>query len=190
MNSLLNTKTADNVAKAFAGESQARNRYTYYSKVADKEGLKQISAIFLETADNERSHAKIFFNFLNNGLKDVHIKVNAEYPIGFGNTQQNLQYAANGEKEEWGTLYPQFMEAAKQEGFPEVEAAFKNIIEIETHHEQRFLDYLNQINSGELFKKSTTVLWKCRNCGYIYEGTEAPKVCPACKHPQGYFEVV
>lgn len=190
MKSLNGTKTADNLAKAFAGESQARNRYTFYSKTASNEGYKQIEAVFLETADNERSHAKIFFDLLIAGLGKAHINVNAEYPIGLGNTEQNLQYAAEGEKEEWGTLYPTFANDAKEEGFPEVEVTFRKIIEIETAHEKRYLDLLNSLKNGTLYKRDTKQKWKCRNCGYIYEGIEAPKTCPACKHPQGYFEIM
>lgn len=190
MKNLTGTKTAENLAKAFAGESQARNRYTYYSKVADKEGHKQIAAIFMETADNEKAHGKIFFDFLIQGLGNAHITVNAEYPIGLGNTQENLKYAADGEKEEWGTLYPTFADTAKSENFPDIEIAFRKIIEIETAHEKRYLDLLNNMNNSTLYKKPIEQRWKCRNCGYIYTGTEAPTICPACKHPQGYFEVM
>lgn len=138
MKSLQGTTTAENLAKAFAGESQARNRYTYYSKVADEEGHMQIAAVFLETADNEKAHAKTFFDLLIQGLGTSDIKVNADYPIGFGNTEQNLQYAAEGEKAEWGTLYPTFADTARQEGFPEVEFAFRKIIEIETARKTLF----------------------------------------------------
>ncbi|AYD39131.1 rubrerythrin family protein [Clostridium fermenticellae] len=190
MKSLQGTKTADNLAKAFAGESQARNRYTYYGRKADKEGYKKIAAVFLEVADNERAHAKVFFDLLVRGLGKAHIKVDAEYPIGYGDTEQNLQYAAEGEKEEWGTLYPNFADQAKEEGFSEVESAFREIIKIETSHEQIYINLLNNLKSGTLYKRNTTKKWRCRNCGYIFEGTEAPKVCPACKHPQGYFEIM
>lgn len=190
MKDLKGTQTADNLAKAFAGESQARNRYTYYSKAADKEGHKQIAAVFLETADNEKEHAKIFFDFLVQGLGNAHIKVDAEYPIGYGNTEQNLQYAADGEKEEWGTLYPSFADIAGQEGFKEIEITIRKIIEIETAHEKRYLDLLSSLKNGTLYKRDTNQKWKCRNCGYIFEGKEAPAVCPACKHPQGYFEIM
>lgn len=190
MKSLNGTKTADNLAKAFAGESQARNRYTFYGKIASNEGYKQIEAVFLETSDNERAHAKVFFDLLIEGLGKAHINVNATYPIGLGNTEENLLYAAEGEKEEWGTLYPAFAEIAKEEGFPEVEVVFKKIIEIETGHEKRYSDLLNSLKGGTLYKKDTKQRWKCRNCGYIYDGLEAPKVCPACKHPQGYFEIM
>lgn len=190
MKSLKETKTADNLAKAFAGESQARNRYTYYGKVADKEVHKAIEAVFLETADNEKAHAKVFFNYLLQGLGPDHIKVNASYPIGYGNTMQNLEFAAAGEKEEWGTLYPGFADIARDEGFPEVEASFRSIIEIEKGHEKRYIDLLNRMKNGNLYKMGTKNYWKCRNCGFIFFGEEAPLVCPACKHPQGYFEIM
>lgn len=190
MKDLHNTITADNLAKALAGESQARNRYTYYARVADKEGYKQIASVFYETADNEKAHAKIFFDFLVRGLGAAHINVNASYPIGFGNTEENLLYAAQGEKEEWGSLYPGFADKAKEEGFPEIESAFREIIKIETAHEKRYLNYLNNLKNGTLYKRNTEQKWKCRNCGYIYIGLEAPVVCPACKHPQGYFEIM
>ncbi len=190
MKSLVGTKTAENLARAFAGESQAKNRYIFYSMVADKEGHQNIAGVFQETADNERAHARIFFNFLIEGLGHTHIKVDTEYPIGYGTTEENLQYAAEGEKEEWGTAYPSFADVAKQEGFPEIEFAFKKIIEIEKAHEKRYLDLLNRMKTGKLYMQDTPQLWKCRNCGYIYEGTEAPKVCPACKYPQGYFEIM
>ncbi len=190
MKSLKNTKTADNLAKAFAGESQARNRYTFYSKVADKEGHKQIAAVFLETAENERAHAKVFFDLLIAGLGKDMIKVDAEYLIGYGNTLENLKYGAEGEKEEWGNIYPSFSKIAKEEGFPEVEQAFNSILKIEEGHEKRYLDLLASLENGTLYKRDSTQYWKCRNCGYIYDGVEAPKICPACKHPQGYFEIM
>lgn len=190
MKSLKGTKTADNLAKAFAGESQARNRYTFYGNAAGKENHKAVEAVFLETADNETAHAKIFYNYLVQGLGPDHINVNASYPIGLGNTVQNLEYAAAGEKEEWGSLYPGFADIARDEGFPEIEASFRNIIEIEKAHEKRYLDLLNRMKNGSLYKMETENYWKCRNCGFIYFGTETPLVCPACKHPQGYFEIM
>lgn len=190
INKLQGTQTFENLSKAFAGESQASMRYTYYSKVSDKEGHKQIAAIFMETADNEKAHAKVFFNHIVNDMGNCHIKVNTEYPIGYGNTEQNLQYAAQGEKEEWGTAYPQFADTAKTEGFPEIELSFRKILEIEKGHEKRYLDLLNSLKNGTLYSRDTDQYWKCRNCGYIYIGKEAPKICPACKHPQGYFEIM
>lgn len=189
MKSLVNTKTAENLAKAFAGESQARNRYTFYANLAEKEGYIQIADIFYETADNERSHAKIFFDFLIQGLGKTHIKVDAEYPIGYGNTEENLLYAAEGEKEEWGTLYPSFGKIAKEEGFPEIEFALNQIVNIEKAHEKRFLDYKDCLANGTIYNRKEQVYWKCKNCGYIYYGESAPKICPVCKYPQGYFEL-
>lgn len=190
MKDLKGTKTAENLSAAFAGESQARMRYTYYEKVAEKENHKHIASIFRETAENEKAHAKVFFNYLVNGLGPSHIKVNAEYPIGFGTTVENLQYAAEGEKEEWGTLYPNFAKIAKEEGFPEIADSFNHIITIEQGHEKRYLDLLDEFKNGTLYKKQSPQYWKCRNCGYIHNGTDAPNVCPACMHPQGFFEVM
>ncbi len=189
MKSLKGSKTADNLAKAFAGESQARNRYTFYASVASKEGHKHIESIFLETADNERAHAKVFFDLLVEGLGKYQIHVDTDYPVGFGNTLDNLQYAAEGEKEEWGTAYPEFKKIAEEEGYPEVAAAFSHILEVEKHHEQRYLDLYSNLKDNLLYKRNEKEYWKCRNCGFIYEGLEAPKVCPACKHPQGFFEI-
>jgi len=190
MKSLVQTKTAENLAKALAGESQARNKYSFYSEKAKQDGHQQIAAVFIETADNERAHAKIFFDLLVNGLGKSNIKVDAEYPVGFGTTEENLLFAAEGEKAEWGTLYPSFAEIAKTEGFPEVELAFRNILKIETGHEKRYLDLLDSLKNGSLYKKSIDQNWKCINCGFIYIGLEAPKNCPACKYPQGYYEIM
>ncbi|MFL0245853.1 rubrerythrin [Candidatus Clostridium stratigraminis] len=189
MRSLQGTKTAENLSKAFAGESQARNRYTIYAMVAEDEGHQYIAEIFRETADEERAHAKIFFDFLTQGLGKTDIKVDADYPIGLGNTEQNLQYAAEGEKAEWGTLYPQFSTVAKEEGFADIEFALKKIVAIETWHEKRYLDLMNALKNGTLYKKNNNQYWKCMNCGFIFEGLEAPKVCPACKYPQGWFQI-
>lgn len=191
MKNLNGTQTLENLAKVFAGESQARNRYTFYGKVADKEGHKQISAVFYETADNERAHAKVFFDLIIEGMGGSgHINVNAQYPVGFGSTKDNLKYAADGEKEEWGTLYPQFADIAKEEGFSEVEIALRKIIEIEKEHEKRYLNLLSSMKNGTLYSRNSPQYWKCRNCGYVYYGNEAPVACPACKHPQGYFEIM
>lgn len=190
MKDLKGTKTAENLSAAFAGESQARMRYSYYEKVAEKENHKHIASIFRETAENEKAHAKVFFNYLVNGLGTSHINVNAEYPIGFGTTEENLQYAAAGEKEEWGTLYPDFAKIAKEEGFPEIEASLNSIITIEQAHEKRYLDLLDELKNGTLYKKQSEQYWKCRNCGYIHFGTDAPEICPACRHPQGFFEIM
>ena len=179
--------TEENLLKSFAGESQARNRYTYFASVAKKDGFEQISAIFLETAENEKEHAKVFFKFLEGGIASI----TAEYPAGkIGTTSENLLEAANGERLEWGTLYPQFEKVAIKEGFHEIAAAFKEIGEVEKHHEQRYRTLLENVKSKTVFKKSKIVKWKCRNCGYIHEGKDAPKQCPACKHPQAYYEVL
>ncbi len=190
MKSLQGTETAKNLAKAFAGESQARNRYTYYSSVAKKEGHIQIANIFLETADNERAHAKVFFDLLIKGLGKSQIQVDTEYPIGYEDTVKNLQYAAEGEKEEWGTAYPNFEKKATEEGFAEVATAFKTIMSVEKIHEQRYLDLMHSLQTGTLYKRDTEQEWKCSNCGYVHKGNEAPSICPACKHPQGYFEIM
>jgi rubrerythrin len=185
--SIRGTQTEQNLLKAFAGESQARNRYTYFASAAKKEGFEQISAIFLETAENEKEHAKVFFKFLEGGM----VEITATYPAGkISNTAENLLEAADGEKLEWSTLYPDFEKAAKEEGFPEVASAFKEIGEVEQHHEARYRKLLHNVKHGEVFKKDSTVKWKCRNCGYVHEGEEAPEQCPACKHPQAYYEVL
>lgn len=188
MKSLVGSNTSDNLARAFAGESQARNRYTIYGGIAEKEGHIKIASIFRETAENERAHAQIFFEFLVQNLGKSTINVEADYPIGLETTEQNLLYAAEGEKEEWEKVYPSFAEAARQEGFPEIEVAFKKIVEIEREHEKRFLNYYEHIKNGTLYKEGEISAWKCTNCGYVHEGLEAPWLCPACKYPQGYFE--
>jgi rubrerythrin len=192
MKSLKGTKTAENLLKAFAGESQARNRYTYYASVADKEGYKQIKNIFIETADNEKEHAKRFYKFLLQGLKDelpATIELNATYPVAQGNTLDNLKAAASGENEEWTMLYPEFAKIAEEEGFPEIAVAFKMIALSEERHEIRYNKLAENIASGKVFEKDGKVYWKCTNCGYIHEGKSAPVECPACVHPQSFFEV-
>lgn len=182
-------KTDENLLKAFAGESQARNRYTYFASVAKKAGYEQIAAIFLETADNEKEHAEIFFKHLNKLGKPL--EITATYPAGrIGTTEENLLAAAEGEKEEWGTLYPEFEETAREEGFNEVADSFKEIAEVEEQHEKRYRKLLENVKNKSVFKKEKTIMWKCRNCGYVHEGKEAPNVCPACKHPQAYYEVL
>ncbi len=184
---LKGSKTEQNLLKAFAGESQARNRYTYFASAARKEGFEQISAIFLETADNEKEHAKVFFKHLEG--RDV--EITATYPAGkIGTTAENLLAAANGEKMEWGTLYPEFEGIARQEGFNEIADSFKEIAEVEQQHEKRYLKLLENVKNGLVFKKPAVVRWKCRNCGYVHEGREAPRECPACKHPQSFYEVM
>jgi len=187
MKTLKGSETEKNLLKAFAGESQARNRYTYFASVAKKEGYEQISAIFLETSENEKEHAKVFFKYLEGGK----IEITAEYPAGkIGTTSENLLAAAEGEKEEWGILYPDFEEIARTEGFNEIAASFKLIAEVEEQHEKRYRKLLENVKSGKAFKKDKIVKWKCRNCGYVHEGKDAPATCPACKHPQTYYEVM
>jgi Rubrerythrin len=189
MKSLKGTKTAENLMKAFAGESQARNKYTYFASVAKKEGYVQIYNLFIETAENEKEHAKKFFKFLNESLNGETIEINAAFPVGLGDTKANLLAAASGENEEWTELYPKFAEVAEEEEFQAVAVAFRKIAEIEKHHEARYRKLLSNIENDTIFKKNKVVLWKCNNCGYIHEGEDAPEVCPACIHPQGYFEV-
>ncbi len=185
---LKESKTAKNLLKAFAGESQARNRYTYFASVARKEGYEQISAIFQETADNEKEHAKIFFEYLEK--VDKLLEISAEYPAGkIGTTKENLLAAADGEKLEWGVIYPEFEKIAKEEGFDKIADSFKQIAEVEERHEKRYRKLLDNIKHGKVFKRDAVVKWKCRNCGYVHEGKEAPKVCPACKHPQAFYEL-
>jgi rubrerythrin len=185
--SIKGTKTEKNLLASFAGESQARNRYTYFASVAKKEGLEQISAIFLETADNEKEHAKRFFKFLEGGM----LEITASYPAGvIGNTKQNLLAAANGENEEWTKLYKEAGDIAKQEGFSDIAETYYKISEVEKHHEARYRKLLENLEKGLVFKKSSKVEWKCRNCGYIHSGDSAPKQCPACLHPTDYFELL
>ena len=180
------TQTELNLLKAFAGESQARNRYTFFSSAARNEGLQQISALFLETAENEREHAKVFFKFLEGGDTEI----TASYPAGrIGKTAENLLAAAEGEKMEWSILYPDFAAVADREGFADVATAFREIAEVEVQHERRYQKLLANVESGQVFKRDKPIRWKCRNCGYVHEGPQAPDVCPACKHPQEYYEV-
>jgi rubrerythrin len=184
---LKGSQTEKNLLKAFAGESQARNRYTYFASVAWKEGFEQISGIFQETADNEKEHAKVFFKHLEGG--DVTIE--ASYPAGkIGTTAENLLAAAEGEKMEWGTLYPEFEKIARKEGFDKIADSFKEIGEVEMQHEKRYRKLLDNVKSKTVFKKDQVVKWKCRNCGYVHVGKEAPKECPACKHPQSFYELL
>ena len=186
MKNLKGTQTEKNLLAAFAGESQARNRYTFFASKAKKEGYEQIAAIFQETADNEKEHAEIFFKHLQGG--DVEIQ--ASYPAGvIGTTAENLLAAAEGEKMEWGELYPDAEKTAEKEGFPEVALSFRNIAKVEAHHEKRYRKLLENVKKKQVFKKDKVVKWKCRNCGYIHEGKEPPKICPACKHPQSYYEI-
>lgn len=190
MKSLKGSKTAENLMKSFAGECQARTRYTYYSSVAKKEGYVQISNIFMETAENEKEHAKRFYKFLKNVYSGEQIEITAGYPVDlYDETVKNLKAAASGENEEWTDLYPTFAKIADEEGYPEVATVYREIVKVENRHEIRFNKLAKNIEEDKVFKKDEVVLWKCGNCGYIYEGTEAPKACPACAHPQSYFEV-
>jgi rubrerythrin len=192
MKNLKGTKTAENLLKSFAGESQARTRYTFYASVADKEGYKQIKNIFIETADNEKEHAKRFYKFLLEGLAGelpAMIEITAGYPVAQGSTLDNLKAAAAGENEEYAELYPAFAKVAEEEGFPEVAAAFKMIATVEKRHEIRYQKLAENISNHKVFHKDGKVFWKCGNCGYVHEGTDAPEKCPACLHPQAYFEV-
>jgi rubrerythrin len=186
MKSVKGTRTEINLLTAFAGESQARNRYTYFSSQAKKEGLEQISWIFSDTADNEKEHAKRFFKFLEGG----EAQVTSSFPAGIiGDTSGNLTEAAAGENLEWTTLYPEFARVAEEEGFAEVAAVFRSIMVAEQNHEKRYLALLSNLTQGNVFRKPATTRWRCRNCGYIHEGPEAPGECPACAHPQAYYEV-
>lgn len=190
MKSLKGSQTAENLMKSFAGECQARTRYTYYSSIAKKEGFVQISNIFMETAEQEKEHAKRFYKFLKNDFVDEAIEIQASFPVSFHNeTLKNLLAAAAGENEEWTDLYPSFAETAEKEGYPEIAAVYRKISEVEKRHEMRYKKLAKNIEDGTVFKKDEVTLWKCGNCGYIYEGAEAPISCPACAHPQGYFEV-
>jgi len=183
------SETEKNLLKAFAGESQARNRYTYFASVAKEEGFVQISALFTETADNEKEHAEIFFKHLKEGNGEV-LEITASYPSGhIGTTEENLLAAAEGEKMEWGTIYPNFAEVAKEEGFFEIAKSFEEIAKVEEQHEKRYRKLLDNVKEGKVFKKDGVVKWKCRNCGYVSEGESAPHVCPACKHLQAHYEI-
>jgi rubrerythrin len=186
MKSLKGTQTEKNLLAAFAGESQARNRYTFFASQAKKEGYEQIAAIFLETADNEKEHAKRGFKFLQGG----EVEITGSFPAGvIGTTAENLKASASGENHEQTTMYPEFALIARKEGFEEIAKVFEAIAVAEKGHEMRYLALLKNIESGNVFKKDMVVKWRCRNCGYIYEGTEAPQECPVCAHPQGYYEV-
>ena len=189
MKSLKNTKTAENLMKAFAGESQARNRYTFYASVARKEGLRQIEALFLETAENEMEHGKLFFKHLLPELQGQMVKIEAEYPAALADTASNLEAAAGGEHEEWNDLYPAFAKVADDEGFPEIARTFRAVALVEAKHEARYSKLLSNIREKKVFRREEKRLWKCRNCGYILEAKEAPAECPVCKHPQEYFEL-
>ncbi len=184
---LKGSQTEKNLLAAFAGESQARNRYTYFASAAKKEGFEQISALFLETAENEKEHAKLFFSLLKGGDEEIM----AAYPAGvIGNTIDNLKAAAAGENLEWTKLYQNFADVARKEGFSEAYETFSQIAKVEKFHEARYLDLMKNVKEGKLFKKDSPVKWHCRNCGFVFEGKEVPEKCPVCKHPRAYFEVL
>jgi rubrerythrin len=184
--SVKGTQTEKNLLTSFAGESQARNRYTYFASVAKKEGYEQIAAIFEETANQEKEHAKRMFKYLEGGI----VEITASYPAGvIATTKDNLIAAAAGEHQEWTADYPKFGEIAQAEGFPEIAAMYRNIVNAEKGHEERYLTLLKNIENGTVFLKEETTVWQCRNCGFIHESKDAPKVCPACLHGQEYFEV-
>ncbi len=186
MKSLKGTQTEQNLLKSFAGESQAKMRYEYFAKQAKKEGLEQIAALFEETAMNEKAHAKRFFKFLEGGM----LEITASYPAGkIGTTLENLKASAEGENEEWADLYPEFAKIAEEEGFKEIATAWKMIARVEKAHEERFRTLYENLDAGRVFERNGKIMWKCRNCGYIHEGEKAPKTCPACLHPQSYFEI-
>lgn len=189
MKSLKGTKTANNLIHAFAGESQARNRYTFYASVAKKEGYVQISNIFTETANQEKEHAKRLMKLLNKDLAGQTVYTEGNFPVLIGTTKENLKAAAAGEKEEYTDMYPSFAKVAKEEGFEDIAHVLESIAVAEKHHEARYLKLLAALENDTTFKKEKTVVWKCNNCGFIYEGLEAPERCPACDHPQAHFEV-
>lgn len=189
MKSLKGTKTANNLMHAFAGESQARNRYTYFASIAKKEGFVQIQNIFLETANQEKEHAKRLMKLLKNDFLGETLYTDGNFPVMFGNTAQNLKSAAEGENDEWTNMYPRFAKTADEEGFPEIADILRSIAVAEKHHEDRYLKLLAALENGTTFKSEKTVTWKCNNCGFIYEGLEAPERCPACDHPQAHFEI-
>lgn len=185
MKSIKGTRTEQNLLKAFAGESQARSRYTFFAGVAKKEGYEQIAGVFLETAEQEKEHAKRFFKFLEGGEATI----TASYPAGrIGTTKENLLAAAQGEREEWDVLYPEFAGVAEEEGFPEIAAAFRMISNVESEHEARYLKLLSRLTDGDFFHRDGEIWWQCRNCGFVCKAAEAPEICPACRHPKAYFE--
>ena len=187
MASIKGTRTEKNLLHSFAGESQARNRYDFFAGVAKKEGLVQISKIFEETALQEKEHAKRFFKFLEGGA----VEITASFPAGvIGNTLENIKAAASGEHEEWTEAYPEFARIAREEGFPEIAVLWERVSIAEKQHEKRYNDLWKNLEAGKVFKRDGVVIWRCLNCGYIHEGTEAPKLCPACLHPQAYFELL
>ena len=187
MPNLKGSRTEKNLLASFAGESQARNRYTYFASQAKKEGFEQISWIFSDTADNEKEHAKRFFKFLQGG----EVEITASFPAGvIGTTAAHLKAAAAGEHLEPTVLYPEAAKIADEEGFAEIADVFRHIAQVEKEHEERYLKLLANVTAGKVFKKNAVVKWRCRNCGYVHEGAEAPELCPACAHPTAYYEVL
>lgn len=183
--SIKGTATEKNLLKSFAGESQARSRYTFFASQAKKEGFEQIAAIFMETAEQEKEHAKKFFKYLEGGM----VEITASFPAGIiGDTMNNLREAAAGENEEWVELYPEFAKIADEEGFPQIAETYRQILKVEYEHEKRYLALLKRVTEGEVFERETAIDWQCRNCGYVHTGETAPDLCPACQHAQAYFE--
>ena len=183
--SVKGTRTEQNLLKSFAGESQARSRYTFFASVAKKEGYEQISGVFMETAEQEKEHAKRFFKFLEGGM----VEITASYPAGkIGTTMENLAAAAAGENEEWAEMYPEFAAIAEEEGFPAIAAVYRNVATDEEQHEIRYRKLLAHVEAGDVFSRDEEIFWQCRNCGYVHKGKTAPESCPACAHPQAYFE--
>lgn len=185
MNSIKGTKTEQNLLKSFAGESQARNRYTYFASVAKKEGYEQIAAVFAETADQEKEHAKRFFKFLEGGM----LEITATFPAGvIGTTAENLEAAAAGENEEWAEMYPEFAKVAEEEGFKEIAVVFRMVAKAEKEHEDRYRALLDRVKADKVFERDEEITWQCRNCGFTHKGKKAPEKCPACAHAKAYFE--
>lgn len=183
--SIKGTRTEQNLLKSFAGESQARSRYTFFASVAKKEGYEQIAGVFMETAEQEKEHAKKFFKYLEGGM----VEITASYPAGIiSTTAENLRAAAEGENEEWADLYPEFAKIAEEEGFPAIATTFKMVARVEAEHEARYRKLLERVEAGKFFEEETEIEWQCRNCGYVHKGKKAPQLCPACQHPQAYFE--
>lgn len=182
--SIKGTKTEQNLLKSFAGESQARSRYTFFASVAKKEGYEQIAGVFMETAEQEKEHAKKFFKYLEGGM----VEITASYPAGvISTTVENLKAAADGENEEWADLYPEFARIAEEEGFPAIAVTFKMVAKVEAEHEARYRKLLARVEAGKFFEEDEEIEWQCRNCGYVHKGKKAPEKCPACAHPQAYF---
>lgn len=183
--SIKGTRTEQNLLKSFAGESQARSRYTFFASVAKKEGYEQISGVFMETAEQEKEHAKKFFKYLEGGM----VEITASYPAGIiGTTAENLKAAAEGENEEWADMYPEFAKIADEEGFPQIANTFRQVAKVEAEHEARYRTLLGRVEAGKVFERDEEIEWQCRNCGYVLKSKKAPMKCPACEHPQAYFE--